>query len=76
MRSTPVHIKDKNELKFIVPFVFHFLKKKSQENQTFFLKGQTNKLTEAMKCLEQTLSILQMGDVLSCGHSVTGAEAT
>lgn len=54
MRSTPVHIKDKNELKFIVPFVFHFLKKKSQENQTFFLKGQTNKLTEAMKCLEQT----------------------
>lgn len=24
MFSTPVHIKDENELKIIVPFVFHF----------------------------------------------------
>lgn len=28
MLSTLVHIKDKNELKFIVPFVFHFYKYK------------------------------------------------
>lgn len=55
MLSTLVHIKDKNELKFIVPFVFHFYRKRVLNDL----------LTEA-KCLEQLVNITNGG----CAYSM------